>query len=172
MEAIPLMNRSAKDGAISSLHYGGEGVPIHPSHHWVLEFDIRGLFDNIDHELLMKAIYKHTDCKWIILYIRRWLKAPFQTKEGMVIERTAGTLHGGAIGPVLANLFFCYVFDKWMELNYPNNPWARYADEGIAHCKTLEEAEGLLGKLKTRFEECKIQLHPDKTRIVYCKDDD
>lgn len=139
---------------------------------WVLEFDIKGLFDNIDHELLMKAVHKHTDCKWIIMYIERWLKAPFQTKDGKVIERTAGTPQGGVISPVLANLFLHYVFDKWMELNYPNNPWVRYADDGIAHCRTLEEAESLLEKLKVRFEECKLHLHPDKTRIVYCKDDD
>lgn len=141
-------------------------------YNWVLEFDIRGLFDNIDHDLLMKAVQKHTDCKWILLYIERWLKAPFQTKEGKVIERTAGTPQGGVISPVLANLFLHYVFDKWMESNYSNNPWARYADDGIAHCKTLKEAENLLEKLKVRFEECKLQLHPDKTRIVYCKDDD
>jgi RNA-directed DNA polymerase len=120
----------------------------------------------------MKAVYKHTDCKWIIMYIERWLKAPFQTKDGKVIERTAGTPQGGVISPVLANLFLHYVFDKWMELNYPNNPWARYADDGIAHCRTLEEAESLLEKLRVRFEECKLQLHPHKTRIVYCKDDD
>jgi len=141
-------------------------------YNWVLEFDIKGLFDNIDHELLMKAVYKHTDCKWIILYIERWLKAPFQTKDGKVTERTSGTPQGGVISPVLANLFLHYVFDKWMELNYPNNPWARYADDGIAHCRTLEEAESLLERLKIRFEECKLQLHPDKTKIVYCKDDD
>ena len=139
---------------------------------WVLEFDIKGLFDNIDHELLMKAVYKHTDCKWIIMYIERWLKAPFQTKEGKIIERNAGTPQGGVISPILANLFLHYVFDKWMVINNPNNPWARYADDGIAHCRTLEEAEILLEGLKTRFEECKLQLHPDKTRIVYCKDDD
>jgi RNA-directed DNA polymerase len=141
-------------------------------YNWVLEFDIRGLFDNIDYDLLMKAVQKHTDCKWVIKYIERWLKAPFQNKEGIVIERTSGTPQGGVISPVLANLFLHYVFDKWMEINYPNNPWARYADDGIAHCKTLAEAEKLLEKLKVRFEECKLQLHPDKTRIVYCKDDD
>lgn len=139
---------------------------------WVLEFDIKGLFDNINHELLMKVVYKHTDYKWLILYIERWLKVPFQTKDGEIIERTSGTPQGGVISPVLANLFLHYVFDRWMEINYPNNPWARYADDGIAHCATLEEAKELLDKLKARFEECKLQLHPDKTRIVYCKDDD
>lgn len=139
---------------------------------WVLEFDIKGLFDNIDHELLMKAVHKHTDCKWIIMYIERWLKAPFQTKDGRIIERTTGTPQGGIISPVLANLFLHYAFDKWMILKHPNNPWARYADDGIAHCKTLEEAKSLLEDLKVRFKECKLELHPDKTRIVYCKDDD
>jgi len=139
-------------------------------YNWVLEFDIKGLFDNIDHELLMRAVRKHTDCKWIILYIERWLKAPFQTKDGNLIERIAGTPQGGVISPVLANLFLHYTFDKWMERNYPNNPWARYADDAVIHCATKEAAEKLLKVLTTRFLECKLQLHPDKTGIVYCKD--
>lgn len=132
-------------------------------YNWVLEFDIKGLFDNIDHDLLMKAVRKHTDCKWILLYIERWLKTPFQYKDGKVVERTAGTPQGGVISPVLANLFLHYTFDKWMGMNYPNNPWARYADDAVAHCRTREEAENLLQSLKKRFEECKLQLHPDKT---------
>lgn len=139
---------------------------------WLLEFDIKGLFDNIDHELLMRAVKTHTDCKWVILYIERWLKAPFQTEDGRTIERKAGTPQGGVISPVLANLFLHYVFDKWMERNRPQNPWARYADDGIAHCRTRREAEELLERLHTRFRECGLELHPDKTRIVYCKDDD
>ena len=138
---------------------------------WLLEFDIKGLFDNIDHELLLRAVRKHTDCKWLILYIERWLKAPFQTEEGRVIERNSGTPQGGVISPVLANLFLHYVFDKWMERNRPQNPWARYADDGVAHCRTRADAEGLLKQLHRRFEECGLELHPDKTRIVYCKDD-
>ena len=141
-------------------------------YNWVLEFDIKGLFDNIDHELLMKAVRKHTESKWIITYIERWLKAPFQTKEGNIIERKSGTPQGGVISPVLANLFLHYVFDKWMDINFPQNPWARYADDAVAHCKTKEDAENLLGKLIQRLNECKLELHPDKTRIVYCKDDD
>lgn len=139
---------------------------------WVLEFDIKGLFDNINHELLMKAVKKHTDCKWVILYIERWLKAPFQTKDGKVINRDSGTPQGGVISPVLANLFLHYVYDKWMENNFPNNPWARYADDGVIHCKTLRQAETLLETIKKRFLECQLELHPEKTRIVYCKDDD
>jgi RNA-directed DNA polymerase len=139
---------------------------------WVLEFDIKGLFDNIDHELLLRAVRKHTDTKWVILYIERWLKTPFQLADGGLVERTAGTPQGGVISPVLSNLFLHYVFDTWMSRNRPRNPWARYADDGIAHCRTQEEAEELLGQLKDRFEECGLELHPEKTRIVYCKDDD
>jgi len=137
-----------------------------------LEFDIKGLFDNIDHRLLLAAVRTHTDCKWLILYIERWLKAPFQTGEGEVIERNAGTLQGGVISPLLSNLFLHYVFDLWMKRNRPQNPWARCADDGVAHCRTKGEAEELLEQLHRRFRECGLELHPDKTRIVYCKDDD
>lgn len=140
-------------------------------YHWILEYDIKGLFDNIDHELLMRAVRKHTDCKWIILYVERWLKAPFKDKDGL-IERKAGTPQGGVISPVLANLFLHYVFDKWIKANFPQHPWARYADDGIVHTNTKVEAENLLDKLEQRFKACKLELHPDKTRIVYCKDDD
>ena len=139
---------------------------------WVLEFDIKGLFDNIDHELLMKAVGKHTDEAWVILYIQRWLKAPFQKPDGTVIERTKGTPQGGVISPVLANLFLHYAFDVWMTTEHPNKPLARYADDGIAHCSSLSEAEALMENLKQRFKECGLELHPEKTRIVYCKDDD
>lgn len=139
---------------------------------WLLEFDIRSLFDSIDHELLLRAVKTHTDCKWLILYIERWLKAPFQREDGQVIERRAGTPQGGVISPLLANLFLHYVFDLWMKRNRPQNPWARYADDGVAHCRTRGEAEELLGQLHRRFRECGLELHPDKTRIVYCKDDD
>ena len=139
---------------------------------WVLEFDIKGLFDNIDHNLLLRAVRKHTDIKWVILYIERWLKAPFQMTSGERIERMSGTPQGGVISPVLSNLFLHYVFDVWMSRKRPQNPWSRYADDGIAHCRSQEEAVELLNELKVRFEECGLELHPDKTCIVYCKDDD
>jgi RNA-directed DNA polymerase len=139
---------------------------------WVLEFDIKGLFDNIDHDLMMRAVLHHTDSKWVLLYIERWLNAPFQKEDGTVVARPKGTPQGGVISPVLSNLVLHYVFDKWMERKYPQNPFCRYADDGIAHCRTEAEARALLRALDARFKECSLELHPEKTRIVYCKDDD
>lgn len=137
---------------------------------WVLEFDIRGLFDNISHELLMKAVKKHTECKWVILYIERWLKAPLQLKDGTLVQRDRGTPQGGCVSPVLSNLFMHYVFDMWMKQNHPDKPWCRYADDGLVHLRTEGEAQEMLLALKERFENCDLELHPVKTRIVYCKD--
>jgi RNA-directed DNA polymerase len=138
---------------------------------WVLEFDIKGLFDNIDHELLMKTVRKHTNNAWNILYIQRWLKAPFQMPDGTLQERNKGTPQGGVISPVLANLFLHYVFDKWMDREHPNKPFARYADDAVVHCKSKEDAEELRSSLEKRLSACKLEMHPTKTRIVYCKDD-
>lgn len=137
---------------------------------WILEFDIRGLFDNIPHELLMKAVHKHTKEKWVILYIERWLKTPMQLKDGTMLPKTKGTMQGGLISPVLSNLFLHYVFDIWMKRNYPEVPICRYADDGLLHCRTLNEAQMMLAVLKQRFGECGLELHSDKTKIVYCKD--
>lgn len=136
---------------------------------WIIEYDIRGLFDNLDHELLMKAVKKHTDNKWVILYIERWLKTPMQLPDGSLQEKTKGVMQGGVISPVLSNLFLHYVFDKWMEKNHPTISWCRYADDGLAHCETEQDAQQLLAELKNRFKECGLELHPDKTKIVYCK---
>lgn len=137
---------------------------------WVLEFDIVGLFDNIAHDLLLRAVRKHTSNKWVLLYIERWLKAPLQMPEGTLIERIKGTPQGSVISPVLSNLFLHYVFDAWMHRCYPKIPWCRYADDGLAHCKTENQAQQLLAALEQRFAECGLSLHPEKTKIVYCKD--
>ena len=138
---------------------------------WLIEFDIKGLFDNIDHELLMQVVRKHAEKRWVVLYIERFLKAPMVLPDGQRVERTAGTPQGGVISAILANLFMHYAFDCWMETRLPRNPWVRYADDGVIHCNSKEEAEIILKRLKNRLSGCKLELHPTKTRIVYCKDD-
>jgi RNA-directed DNA polymerase len=135
---------------------------------YVLEFDIKGLFDAIDHTLLLRAVDKHTDCRWARLYIERWLKAPFQQADGGLVERERGTPQGGVVSPVLANLFLHYVFDKWMEREFPDNPFARYADDAVVHCRSEAQARYLKARLERRLRECKLELHPDKTQIVCC----
>jgi len=136
---------------------------------WVLEFDIKGLFDNIDHKLLMKAVELHTDVQWVKLYIQRWLVAPMSI-NGKSISRTQGTPQGGVISPLLANLFLHYTFDVWMKRNHPYLQWCRYADDGLVHCKSEAQAKYILNQLTRRFKECNLELHPIKTKIVYCKD--
>ena len=138
---------------------------------WVLEFDIKGLFDNSPHSLLMEAVRKHTDCKWMTLYIERWLTAPMQLPADTQVERKMGTPQGGVISPLLSNLFLHYVFDLWMKMNHPEKRWCRYADDGLVHCRTELEAQQVLEDLRVRFLECGLELHPTKTKIVYCKDD-
>lgn len=139
---------------------------------WVLEFDIRGLFDNIDHHLLMKAVKRHTDNPWLLLYIERWITAPVQQSDGSVVARVRGVPQGGVFSPVLSNLFMHYAFDAWMDREYPDSPWCRYADDGLAHCRTLAQAEQLRAALEKRLQDCGLEMHPVKTKIVYCKDED
>ena len=138
---------------------------------WVLEFDIKGLFDNIDHELLLRAVRKHITCKWALIYIERWLKAPMVEEDGTTIERHCGTPQGGVVSPILANLFLHYAFDAWMARTHPDLPWCRYADDGLVHCRSEQEAKALKAELQARLAECHLEMHPTKTRIVYCKDD-
>ncbi len=138
---------------------------------WVIDLDIKGFFDNLDHDLLMKAVVRHTQERWIILYIERWLKAPVQFQDDTQIYPLKGTPQGGVISPLLANLFLHYAFDMWMDREFPSNPFARYADDVVVHCRTQAEAEHLKEKITARMRECNLELHPDKTKIVYCKDD-
>jgi len=138
---------------------------------WVLDLDIKGFFDSIDHELLLRAVRKHTDCKWVLLYIERWLKAPVQLEDGSLIHRDKGTPQGGVISPLLANLFLHYAFDTWMQRQYPQIPFERYADDGICHCRSKAEAEGLREAIERRFAECGLELNLQKTKVVYCKND-
>ncbi len=130
---------------------------------WVLEFDIVGLFDNISHELLMKAVNKHVKEKWQVMYIERWLKS---TDKNAI----KGVPQGGVISPLLANLFMHYAFDVWVSREFENMAWCRYADDGIIHCKTEKQANFVKQKLSKRMNECGLELHGKKTRIIYCKD--
>jgi group II intron reverse transcriptase/maturase len=137
---------------------------------WVLEFDIKGLFDNIDHKLLLRAVRKHVTCKWALLYIERWLTAPMEHEDGTKAERKSGTPQGGVVSPILSNLFLHYTFDLWMARTHPDLPWCRYADDGLVHCRNEQEAQTLKAELQARLAECRLELHPAKTKIVYCKD--
>ena len=139
-------------------------------HDWVLEFDIKGLFDNIDHGLLMKAVRHHVNCKWVLLYIERWLTAPMQSQNGCLTERKKGTPQGGVVSPLLANLFLHYAFDRWMATQFPKLPFCRYADDGLVHCRSLKQAHYIKARLAKRMQECGLELHPEKTKIAYCKD--
>ena len=139
---------------------------------WVLDLDIRSFFDTLDHDLLLRAVRHHTDDKWVVLYIERWLKAPVVLPNGEVEERDRGTPQGGVASPLLANLFLHYVFDSWMERHYPTIRFERYADDIVCHCCSERQAHHLKGALTRRFEECGLELHRKKTKIVYCQDSD
>ena len=140
-------------------------------YNWALDLDVKGFFDNIDHPLLLKAVKFHTDVKWMILYIERWLKAPVQLTNGQVLSSNKGTPQGGVISPLLANLFLHYTFDLWMDRNCPTIAFERYADDIICHLRSEKQAKWLRWKLEERLKECGLGLHPQKTKIVYCKDD-
>lgn len=135
---------------------------------WVLDLDIKSFFNNIPHDLLMKAVRKHTDSKWVLLYIERWLITPVQQLDGTLAESTKGTPQGAVISPLLANLFLHYCMDEWLRLHYPNCPFERYADDSVIHCKTEAQAMELKLKLGERLLTCGLELHPEKTKIVYC----
>jgi len=139
-------------------------------HDWVLDLDIKGFFDNIDWNLLMKAVRKHTDSRWVVLYVERWLKADVAMPDGTVKARNRGAPQGGVISPVLANLFLHYAFDQWMVRHHPEVPFERYADDIICHCNSEAEVESLRAELQDRLGACRLEMHPEKTRVVYCAD--
>jgi RNA-directed DNA polymerase len=137
---------------------------------WVVEFDIRRAFDELDWGLLRKAIAKHIKDPWCLLYIERWLTASAISPDGQPVERIKGVPQGSVIGPVLMNLFMTYAFDEWMKREYPKTPFCRYADDAVAHCRSESEAMKLLAAIENRLRECKLEMHPEKSGIVYCKD--
>jgi len=136
---------------------------------WVVDLDIKGFFDTIDHSLMMRAVHKHTDCPWVLLYIERWLKAPAEAADGTRTERGQGTPQGGVISPLLANLFLHYAFDLWMATNHSQVPFERYADDIVVHCQTEAQAQFIRQEVEQRLAACRLEVHPQKTKIVYCR---
>lgn len=137
---------------------------------WLIDLDIKGFFDTLDHGLMLKAVEHHKPPVWVKLYIKRWLQAPAEDAKGQKYERVKGTPQGGVISPLLANLFLHYAFDAWMARTHSEVLFERYADDILIHCRTREEAEELLNEVTRRLAECKLTVHPEKTKIVYCRD--
>jgi group II intron reverse transcriptase/maturase len=135
-----------------------------------IDLDIKGFFDNLDHRLLMHAVRKHTDCRWVLLYIERWLTAPMQRTDGTIERRTKGTPQGRVISPLLANIFLHHVFDMWFTENYPKLAFERYADDILVHSRTVKESFYIAARIKERFKRCCLDLNADKTKVVYCRD--
>jgi group II intron reverse transcriptase/maturase len=139
---------------------------------WVLDLAIRAFFDTIPHDLLLRAVRKHTDSRWVLWYIARWLKAPVQLEDGTLEQRERGTPPGSVVSPLLSNLFLHYTFDGWMARHHPEIPFERFADDILCHCRSEAQAQWLRGVLQQRFADCGLEVHPEKTRLVYCKDED
>ena len=137
---------------------------------WVIDLDVQKFFDTVPWDLVVRAVQAVTDCPWVLLYVKRWLAAPLQRPDGTVVERDKGTSQGSAVSPVLVNLFMHYAFDTWMVREFPDCPFERYADDAVVHCKSRRQAELVLAGIAARMAEVGLRLHPDKTRIVYCKD--
>lgn len=137
---------------------------------WVIDLDIKGFFDNLDHEITMQSVRKYTDCEWILLYIERWLKAPAQLEDGTLVARNKGTPQGGVISPLLANIVLHLAFDAWMKKEYPHVPFERYADDIVVHCKTEKQAKYIRWSIERRLANFKLELNSEKTKLVYCKD--
>jgi RNA-directed DNA polymerase len=137
---------------------------------WVLDLDIRAFFDSVPHDLLLKAVAHHTRERWVLLYIERWLKAPMQMPDGTLAARERGTPQGSPISPLLANVFMTYAFDMWMTREHRGSPFERYADDIVVHCDTEMQARRLWVEIAKRLETVGLELHPEKTKVVYCED--
>lgn len=138
---------------------------------WVIDLDIASFFDSVPWDLIVRAVQAHCDLPWVILYVKRWLAAPVMMPDGTVAGRDRGTPQGSAVSPVLVNLFMHYAFDRWLAERFPGCPFERYADDAVVHCRTLQQAREVLAALSARMEQAGLRLHPDKTTIVYCRDD-
>jgi RNA-directed DNA polymerase len=137
---------------------------------WVVDLDVKAFFDSVPWELMMRAVARHTDQKWVLLYVERWLKAPMLMPDGTMVARVKGTPQGGPISPLIANIFLHYGFDCWMAREYPGIQFERFADDVVVHCVTERQARQVREAIGRRMVDIGLELHPDKTRIVYCKD--
>jgi RNA-directed DNA polymerase len=137
---------------------------------WVIDLDVQKFFDTVPWDLIVKAVETVTDARWVLLYVKRWLAAPLQHPDGALEQRDKGTPQGSAVSPVLVNLFMHYAFDQWMARNFPGCPFERYADDAVVHCVSRRQAEHVLAAIAARMSEVGLTLHPDKTKVVYCKD--
>ncbi|MBP9152470.1 MAG: group II intron reverse transcriptase/maturase [Flavobacteriales bacterium] len=136
------------------------------NHDFAVDIDIKGFFDTIDHELLMKALKHYCSEKWVLMYVERWLKAGAMQQDGTSKATLTGTPQGGVISPLLANIYLHVVFDNWMAKNHPEKPFERYADDIVVHCVTEKQALFMLRQIQVRMRQCKLHLHPEKTKIV------
>ena len=136
------------------------------NHDFVIDLDIKSFFDTINHDLLMQAVAHFCKDKWVLLYVNRWLKADIIKQDKQLVERLTGTPQGGVISPLLANIFMHVCFDKWMDNHHPEKPFERYADDIVVHCKTEKQAQFVLSQIRTRLAQCKLELHPTKTKII------
>ncbi len=154
----------------SALHAAGKCRERCWRHDWVIDLDIRKFFDSVPCDLIVKAVEVNTSDAWVILYVKRWLAAPLQMPDGSLAQRDRGTPQGSAVSPVLANLFLHYAFDMWMAGKFPSVPFERYVDDAVVHCRSERQARMVLAALEERMGQVGLSLHPDKTRVVYCKD--
>jgi RNA-directed DNA polymerase len=139
-------------------------------HDWVIDVDVQEFFDSVPWDLLVKAVEAVTTTPWVLLYVKRWLSAPLQLSDGTLVERTKGTPQGSAVSPILANVFMHFAFDNWMARRVPDCPFERYADDAVVHCRSRRQAYDVLDAIAARMSEVGLRLHPDKTRVVYCKE--
>jgi group II intron reverse transcriptase/maturase len=139
-------------------------------YNWTIDLDVQKFFDSVDHDLVVRAVEAHADAPWVVLYVKRWLKAPLALPDGTLQQRDRGTPQGSSVSPVLANLFLHYAFDAWMARQYPSVPFERYCDDAVVHCVSQAQARHVAQAIADRMVEVGLRLHPDKTKIVYCKD--
>src|SRR4051812_23182792 len=135
---------------------------------WVIDLDIQGFFDNVPHDPILRAVGKHTDKPWVLLYVQRWLTAPIQQTDGTLVTRDRGTPQGSAISPLLSNLFMHYAFDDWLHRMQPLVRFERYCDDAIVHCVSEKQAQYIKRSIKERLARLGLELHPEKTKIVHC----